>query len=213
MPPSRNVWLRVKEELLDAEWFDALEILESATKLLDKVARSQHLRLSADLRKAINSCFEYHLVGFRFIESEITPVDSAIEASAIEDALNDANEIAGARHSLDRAVALISDRQNPDYPNSVKESISAVESVTRKIAGRSTLGDGVKRLEDGGIAIHPALKEGWSKLYGWSSDEKGVRHGSIDAAIVDQTMAKYMLVSCAAFVSYLIEEGRKAKLL
>ncbi|MGJ7560939.1 hypothetical protein ACSFCF_10310, partial [Brevibacterium casei] len=34
--------------------------------------------------------------------------------------------------------------------------------------------------------------------------------GGVDAASIDQAMAKYMLVTCSAFVAYLIEEGRKA---
>ena len=77
----------------------------------------------------------------------------------------------------------------------------------------STLGAGLKKLETAGVSIHPALRLGWDKLYGWASDESGVRHGSIDAASVDQSLAKYMVVASSAFVSYLIEEGRKASLL
>ena len=152
-------------------------------------------------------------MGYRFIGNEITPVDSNAEAEAIESALEDAVSVAGARHALERAVELLADRQNPDYPNSVKESVSAVEAVTRKVTGESTLGAGLKKLQASGLTIHPALKDGWLKLYGWASDEDGVRHGAIDAASIDQTMAKYILVSCSAFVSYLTEEGRKAGLL
>jgi hypothetical protein len=110
-------------------------------------------------------------------------------------------------------VRLLADRQNPDYPNSVKESISAVEAITKRITGENTLGAGLKKLQTAGLNIHPALKDGWLKIYGWTSDENGVRHGAIDAATIDQTVAKYMLVSCSAFVSYLVEEGRKANLI
>ena len=110
-------------------------------------------------------------------------------------------------------MELLADRQAPDYPNSVKESISAVEAITKKITGEGTLSAGLKKLQSVGLNIHPALKEGWLKIYGWTSDEDGVRHGAIDAATIDQTMAKYILVSCSAFVSYLIDEGKKVNLI
>jgi hypothetical protein len=125
----------------------------------------------------------------------------------------DAASIAGARYALDRAVELLADRVSPDYPNSIKESISAVEAVVKKVTSEGTLGAGLSKMEAAGLAIHPALKSAWSKMYGWTSDDDGIRHGSIDPSEADQAIAKYMLVTCSAFVSYLTEEGRKVGLL
>ena len=207
------MWEKVKEEILGGQWFDALEVLERTVKVLAHAEEERGENDREAFADAINDRFETYLVGYRFIGNEITPVDSNAEAEAIESALEDAVSVAGARHALERAVELLADRQNPDYPNSVKESVSAVEAVTRKVTGESTLGAGLKKLQASGLTIHPALKDGWLKLYGWASDEDGVRHGAIDAASIDQTMAKYILVSCSAFVSYLTEEGRKAGLL
>lgn len=81
------------------------------------------------------------------------------------------------------------------------------------MSGENDLAAGLKKLDSAGLTVHPALKQAWMKMYGYTSDESGVRHGAIEAATVDQSLAKYMLVTCSAFVSYLIEEGRKAKLL
>lgn len=213
LPRPDRTWEKVKEEILEGQWFDALEVLERIIKVLAHVEEERGEYYRDAFAEAINDRFETYLVGYRFIGNEITPVDSSAEAAAIESALEDALSVAGARHALERAVELLADRQNPDYPNSVKESVSAVEAVTKKITGETTLGAGLKKLQESGLTIHPALKDGWLKLYGWASDEDGVRHGAIDAASVDQTMAKYILVSCSAFVSYLTEEGRKAGLL
>lgn len=118
-----------------------------------------------------------------------------------------------ARHSLDRAVELLADRTTPDYPNSIKESISAVEAIVKKITGEGTLGAGLKKLEAAGLTIHPALRGAWSQMYGWTSDDNGIRHAGIEAANADQALAKYMLVTCSAFVSYLVVEGNKVGLL
>ena len=59
------------------------------------------------------------------------------------------------------------------------------------------------------------MKEGFVKLYGFASDEKGIRHPLLDdgAANVDETDALFMIGACAAFVSYLINKSRAASLL
>lgn len=212
-PHSTNLWLKIKGEILTGEWFDVLDLFERVVKALAHTDEQRGEDNAAPFADALNNRFEHYLVGYRFVGKEVTPIDSNAEAEAVSAAIEDADAIAGARHSLERAVELLADRTIPDYPNSIKESVSAVEAVTKKITGETTLGAGLKKLEAKGLTIHPALKEAWLKIYGWTSDENGVRHGAIEAASVDQTMAKYMLVTCSAFVSYLIEESRKAQLI
>lgn len=62
-------------------------------------------------------------------------------------------------------------------------------------------------LEDKGVNLHGSLKSGFDKLYGFTSDTDGVRHGSINPSDVDSDLAKFMLVSCSAFVNYLRAKG------
>lgn len=208
-----QVWGRIKKTVLEAEWFDVLDLLEAIVRYLDRYQTHTTADTWSELLKVYNDRFEHYLVGYRFIGTELTPVDSSAEADAIAGALEATDEIAGARHALNRAVELLADRQTPDYPNSIKESISAVEAVVRRITGEGTLGAGLNKVEAAGLVIHPALKGAWSKMYGYASDGHGIRHGSIEAANADQALAKYMLVTCSAFVSYLIEEGRKTSLI
>ena len=62
----------------------------------------------------------------------------------------------------------------------------------------------MKHLEDSGVKIHPALKGAFSKLYGYTSDASGVRHaGELGGKDSTFEEAKFMLVSCCAFVNYL----------
>ena len=106
-----------------------------------------------------------------------------------------------------------SDRENPDYENSIKEAISAVESVCCIITGMSgaqaTLGNALKHLEDSGLSLHGALKSAFEKMYGYASDTDGIRHGGIDFKNAPAEDAKYMLISCSAFINYLIEKYSK----
>ncbi len=118
--------------------------------------------------------------------------------------------LGGAYTHLRAALEKLSDREEPDYRNSIKESISAVESVARAIASdeKATLGDALKVLESK-IDIHKSLKSAFSSLYGYTSDEEGIRHALNDAPNVDFDDAKFMLVTCSAFVSFLL--GKCAK--
>lgn len=213
MESQAVVWAAMKKRIMSGEWFDVLNLIEETAKHLESYQTNYTKGLSLAIRDGFNNRFEHYLVGYRFIGDEITPIDSTAEAEAVVGATEDASSIAGARHHLQKATEHLADRQNPDYPNSIKESISAVEAVVKKVTGEGQLGAGLNKLEAVGLTIHPALKAAWSKMYGWTSDEDGIRHGGIEAADADQALAKYMLVTCSAFVSYLIEEGRKASLL
>lgn len=212
-PRDYQMWEIIKTSVLRDEWFDVLDLIEEIVRYLKKYEDYQTDEMSSTIADVMNQVFEQYLVAFRFIGGKITPLDSTTEAEVVVDAQTNADVIAGARHSLDQAVEHLADRQNPDYPNSIKESISAVEAVVKKLTGEGTLGAGLTKLEGAGLTIHPALKGAWSKMYGWTSDANGIRHAGIEAADADQALAKYVLVTCSAFVSYLIEEGRKAGLL
>lgn len=213
MPSESRIWQLLKAEILNEDWFRVFDLIEEATKYLSRSESQRTQGVVDPFIMALNARFERYLVGYRFIGHEITRIDSTAEAEAVSAAIEDAGVVAGAHHSLAQAVELLADRETPDYPNSVKESISAVEAITKRLTGKTTLGSGLKELEAAGLPIHPALKDAWLKMYGWTSDEAGVRHGSIDSASIDQALAKYVLVTCSAFVSYLIEEGRKRGLL
>ena len=213
MKNCEQVWTQIKTAVLNSEWYDVLDLIEAIVKHLDRYATPASKDMQVIVTDAFNKSFERYLVGFRFIGDEITPIDTTAEAEAIVSAQEETDSLAGARHALDRAVELLADRQSPDYPNSIKESISAVEAVVRKVTGAGTLGAGLGKLEAAGLDIHPALKGAWSKMYGWTSDADGIRHAGIRAAEADQALARYVLVTCSAFISYLIEEGRKKNLL
>ncbi|MCU1523876.1 MAG: hypothetical protein JWO18_770 [Microbacteriaceae bacterium] len=211
-PRDDRVWELVKARILEAEWFDVLDHIEQVVGYVERYKDYPTDDAAAVMVGAYNDRFENYLVSYRFIGMEIAPIDITAEAQAVSDAIDDAVSITGARHHLERAVDLLSDRQSPDYPNSMKESISAVEAVCAAVTGENTLGAAIKKLQGAGVKIHPALERAWSAMYGWTSDADGIRHGSIEAPDADQALAKYMLVTCSAFVSHVIEAGRKAGL-
>ena len=106
---------------------------------------------------------------------------------------------------------LLADRKSPDYRNSVKESISAVEAISNLIANekKATLGQALKAIESK-VSLHPALKKAFSSLYGYTSDAEGIRHALLSETNLSFEDAKFMLVSCSAFINYLISKASKA---
>jgi AbiJ N-terminal domain 4 len=211
-PSTNQVWGGVKNQILKAEWVDTLGLIEEIIGYAKRFEQWKTEDVVPVFIKAFNGTFENFLVGYRFIDLKLVPLDSEVDLEAINTALDDAKPFKGARHHLEQATGLLADRKKPDYPNSIKESISAVESVCRVVTGEQTLGGALKKLKDSGVKIHPALEGGWSKMYGWTSDADGIRHSAIEAPDADQALAKYMLVACSAFVSLVIELGRKADL-
>ena len=51
--------------------------------------------------------------------------------------------------------------------------------------------------------LHSSLKAAFSKLYGYTSDADGIRHGLMDDDKTDFHDAKFMLVACSAFINYI----------
>lgn len=194
---------------------DVLTIVEYVTNYfiqwqMLQYQKGYHYYDLIDYKAEINELFQREYVGYRFIDGEITPISDDIEVAEIEKSLD--IEFQGCKSHIKKALGFLSDRENPDYKNSIKESISAVESICQIIAqnSKATLGEALKKLEEHGVKIHEAMKKSFSSLYGYTSDEGGIRHceGMFESNVTFEE-AKFMLVSCSAFVNYLIAEYGK----
>lgn len=184
----------IREYFFGCDWYEVYNFLEFVVKARGDLVFINYL----------NSILERELAGYRVINKHFVPVTDKNEIAEIEQALADIGPYAGARIHILTALEHLSRRENPDYRNSIKESISAVESVVREMTGNENakLGDALANLERSG-QIHEALKRGFSALYGYTSDEGGIRHAMLDEPKISATDAKYFLVSCSAFVNYL----------
>lgn len=207
-PNSDKVWIYVKMMVTGGEWYEALDIVEAFVGHVAAATTWQANDLQEATTNSFNKVFDKHLVGYRFVGTALTPMDTKVAVEAIEKALEVSQEHGGVSHHLQRSVELLSSRTNPDYPNSIKESISAVESLLKKLTSADSVAKGLKQLEQLGIEAHPALLSAWTKMYGWTSDADGIRHGGLESAKADQALAKYMLIICSGFVSYLSEQSR-----
>ena len=207
-PDNEEILRILHNTILRENYALVFSMLEYVAKELQELFDAVISNNGGIIYEVLNGVFERELVGYRFVDSLITPITDEIEMYEITQALTVADT--NAREHLRKAVQLLSDRDTPDYANSIKESISAIEALCANITGssgkESTLGNTLQHLSDAGVAIHPALQRAFSNLYGYTSDAAGIRHaGQIDGENATFVEAKFMLVACSAFVNYLLE--------
>lgn len=184
----------IRSYFLDkASWYEVYDFLEWVM---------QHGYGNDDFMRAVNLILETEHAGYRLVAGRFVDITNEEELQAVDDAANIDNP-AGVSVHTKSAVGLYKDK---DYRNSFKESISAVEAMARFVTGdnKATLGEALKHVESK-KGLHPALKSTFSSLYGFASDENGVRHAMIDTTSIGPAEARFFVVTCSAFINYLQE--------
>ncbi len=203
---SRNAEALKKFIMGACEWYIIYDFIEKYLNICDKAKEKA-------MRDEFNRILEEEASAYRIVDKLVVPITNSAELATIEQAQK--TEYDAVNMHISKALGLFADRHKPDYENSIKESISAVESICCIITGQNganaTLGKTIKKLKDSGVFIHSALENAFSSMYGYTSDEDGIRHGGIDFKGAPAEDAKYMLISCSAFVNYLMEKWIKVK--
>ena len=177
---------------------------------LEFIVTNNPYRDDADaIAKASNGILERELSAYRLVGKRVVEITSPEEIASIEDALAGTASTPTVQTHLRAALEHLADRESPDYRNSIKESISAVEAMVNRAAGTSgkTLGVALAKLN---IQTHPALDGAFSKLYGYTNDSSGIRHALMDEPNLEFEDAKFMLVACSAFVNYVLAKAGRA---
>jgi AbiJ N-terminal domain 4 len=201
LPSEASKFVRSQLEFFqEGIWHDVLELVEFLGDAFRADTPAQQ-----KFRQDINNALELEKSGFRFVGGKLALLTNEIEMQEVEQALGGGDRFASVAVHVKRALELYSQKPQPDYRNSIKESISAVESAAKIITNLpgATLGDAIKEI-DKRHSLHSAFKEGISKLYGYTSDQGGIRHSLTEAGNIDESNARFMLVSCSAFANYLV---------
>ena len=189
---------QIKLKFFQLEWhgvYDFLEFLlsvENYTKIT--------------FINTINQIFVDEGVPYKIIDNCVTPLISGEEAEEVRVAINSKySEVSG---HIKKALEFYKKRPVADYKNSIKESISSIEALARIVLNSpsGTLGSLSQQL-----SIHPSFKKAIKELYGWTSDEGGIRHsenGKEDLK-TGEAEARFMLVECSALVNYIISKHEK----
>lgn len=208
-----DIWRRTYNEIrtyfFKCEWNEVYDfIMFIANSYPDK-----NNSVNPKFMEFCNFILKEELSAYRFVGGEITQITSEEEIAEIEEALEISDSLNPVKIHLNAALDLLADRKSPDYRNSIKESISAVEAICKLIANnnKASLTKAIETIEKGKkTKMHPALGRAFIDLYSYTNTADGIRHGLSDEPNLDFEDAKFMLVSCSGFINYLIVKSSKA---
>jgi hypothetical protein len=97
-------------------------------------------------------------------------------------------------------------QSGPDLANAVKEAVCAVEGLCRLLTKKSTatLGELINELRVS-RRIDPALAKSLEGVWGWASNEPGVRHGSASASTLNHSEAQFAIRTSEAAIALLLD--------
>ncbi len=198
------LYKQIREFIFDTQWYKVYDLVDFILQLKLEIIKED---LTKELTLSFNNFLELENSPYRILNGLLAPVTSEVEIKSVETALASGSSGNGWIVHLKCALERFSDREQPDYRNTIKESISAVEAISKVIANdeNATLNQALDRIErEAKINLHTALKSSFSKLYGYtSSKEEGIRHALLSEGNICEEDARFMLVVCSAFVNYL----------
>lgn len=187
------------------EWYTKFDLIEFTIRILrnrEPQGDRHYAIIVNNFINLLNAAFKRLDYAYRVVDDQIVEITDQEEIATIEEAVSQKSTV---KTHLEEALKHLSNRRAPDYRNSIKESISAVEALCREITGENTLGPALKSLEKNGVVIPTFLLAGIEKLYVYTNDPNtGIRHALMDDKEVPSfEEAKFMLVACSAFVNYI----------
>ena len=207
-----------KKMLLAYDFNVVLDLIETVINEGTRINIHSHCSTFAN---NIRGVFESQTAAYRLFLVDIDelhslfqffPQSSEEQGKATQQAIKTIHDggMKGAATHLRDAAKKIRDR---DFADSVTDSIHAVESVARMIDPKASkdLGPALSSLTNAGVIKHPALQKAFAKLYGYTSDEQGIRHALLekDSPDVDIDEAVFMFGACASFAAYLVNKYQK----
>ncbi|MNQ56531.1 hypothetical protein D3C85_706550 [compost metagenome] len=193
---------QLKKEIVSGVWHRTYSLLEFIIEYGPGTADTREHCIYL-----CNEAFTRENSAYRFVTGKLTEITSPEEIEEVELAISGTSKYTGVTTHLQTSLNLLTDRQNPDYRNSIKESISAVESLAKKLVAddKATLGQALKILETK-HNLHGSLKSAFLTLYGYTSDASGIRHALLDNDTVPtKADARFMLICCSAFINFVID--------
>lgn len=201
----------LRSVIYEGPWYEVYNFVEFVMSVLQ-----DELKEYKSIFEVLNRIMERENSAYRLIDGEITPITDEQEIEEIEKVLEKSkSKFNGVHTHLKAALSLLSNKENPNYRKSIDESITAIESICGLICGDSklSLGKALNKIErEGLVQINGTLKDAYSKIYGYTSGDNGIRHAMTDEPNLDYEDAKYMLVSCTSFINYLIVKADKAEI-
>lgn len=206
---NESSWNGLSEHLKGCPWPEFYDFVELVGKLLREKEDEIPFGVDRDFKqyqKKVNELFLEDGIGWSLNEgSELHRQVHATVAKRIQatkQLLTD--KFQGARVHYHKAQSYL--YQHPiDEANSIKEIVSAIESVARVIVPKaSTLGEAIKSLKnDPRYSAH--LIEALARIYSYSNATPLIRHGHTSTGTPKLNEAELVLLCGVGYIKYLID--------
>lgn len=200
----------VKPTFLEEPWNEVYDVLESTINWA--------VNWSSDADKFIlkvNEILKSHRSAYSLMNGIFIPIASDEEVATImhTEIISVDYGLVEVKKHLDRALELLSSRPTPDCRNSIKESVSMVGSLARRLESTNDLSSSIHKLAEKGV-IDRQLCESFKKIYHYASGQGGMRHELLPEGVEpDMKTAKFVLVVSSAFSNYLLAGAIDNKLI
>lgn len=197
---NAKVLIRVLEKKYDSQTWN--EIYDFFEFILSEINKDDRISFTNAIQKTLSD----ENAGYCLSNGIFIPIDNEADLTEIHDAESESPD--EVKEHLAKAKKFLSPRnETPDYQNSIKESISAVEATLRHInQNEKILSENLKELP---FDLHTALKDSLNKLYGYTSDASGIRHSAkiyrnkLNTQKPNKSEGRFMLIVCSAFINLL----------
>jgi hypothetical protein len=201
----------IRQNIEKATWFKVYEFFEFIFINIE----NEDIYQSSEFEDYINQKLKANNSAYTLTGNHFIPITNEVEIDELKQTKSSSEKygLTGIQEHLNSAIALLSQKPKANFRNSIKESISMVEVISRIIEPtENTLGKALNKLEKH-QKISKTLKIGFEKLYAYTNDTNGIRHALMNEHTVDFEDAKFFLVTCSSFTNYLIEKAKKNDLL
>ena len=201
----------LKDDFCKREWYNIYELIEFAYKY-----RQWNENSESHEKKIyrLNQVLEQEKSAYRMVNGQFSTITNEQEIKEIETACAISDKYATTKEHLNKAISLYANRDNPDYSNSIKETILACETlITTILQGDSIIPEDDKSVLPSLMnklnkkyKLTDELKNTFNNLYSYACKYKGIRHKKTDGkGFAKESEARFILVTCSAMINFLIE--------
>lgn len=194
MPPDEQTeWLDIADDMFPGIGYPSLDYI--ADRKCEEVQRKVD-DYSTQVNEALKKS-DYIFVKGVFVPKQPEEIQRAIDGM-------EQSRFDYARRHIGKAYAHLNN-QPPDYSGSMRESITAIESVALHVSGQKNFNEAISKLRDRGIKLHPEFAKALRNLYNFASDD-GVRHAMPKGKAPiqnDRETAEFMLAVCSAVINFI----------
>lgn len=188
------------------QWYEIYNLIEFIVKNCESFDSYTSKKFISDF----NSILEEENSGYRFIEDRLVSITDPDEIQNINSGLSSIQDgkYVDVKKHLNSALELLSKRPEPDFINSIKHSMRALDTFSKIFTGEKN-GDLEKAMTklDEKVRFNEDFKTGLLSLYGYTKDDKGISHPILSTPHVGLDEAKFMLMTCSALVNFLISRS------